>query len=54
MDENLEEKIEEIKREEEREKKKERRKKEILIFLLIIVIFSFNFKEWFWMFANWA
>ena len=40
MEENLQEKIEEFKREEEQRNKRKRRKKEILIFLLIIVIIA--------------
>ena len=40
MEENLQEKIEEFKRQEEQENKKKRRKKEILIFLLAIIIIA--------------
>ena len=38
MEENLEEKIEEFKKNQEKEEKKKRRKKEILIFLLITIL----------------
>ena len=38
MEENLQEKIEEFKKNQEKEQKKKRRKKEILIFLLITIL----------------